>query len=350
MSILNSKQRIVIIMFRPKVLAIFRLCTLVLIGTLILTGCAPAQKAATQAPAEKLKTINASFVSRPINVPSIVARENKLFENEFAKDSIEFKWHDITDPSNQLEALASKSLDFANSLNYVSAILAKANGNDIKIVSAYSRFPKGISLVVKPDGSIKTVADLKGKKIALQKGTMLHEMLIRALSEANLTSQDIELVDMDSTAAATALAAGQVDATILPEPLLSKTISSGKAQKLRSAEGLIPGLAVIAVRSDFAKSQPDIVKRYLQVHKASLDWTQANLEKALTMTAKQNQMNIKGVKALYPEFNFDMSLDQVKSDLLKSAAFLQKEGMIRSNVDINKLVDDLVDPSYLPTK
>ena len=336
-------------MFRPKVLSIFLLSTTVLIGISILAGCAPTQKA-TQAPAEKLKTINASYVSRPINVPSVVAQEKKMFENEFAKDKIEFKWHDITAPSNQLEALAAKSLDFSNSLNYVSAILAKANGNDIKIVSSYSRFPKGISLVVKPDGSIKTVADLKGKKIALQKGTMLHEMLIRALSEVNLTTQDLELVDLDSSAGAAALAAGQVDATILPEPLLSKAIASGQVRKLRSAEGLIPGLTVIAVRSEFAKTQPEIVKRYLQVHKVSIDWSQTNLEEALAITAKQNQMDIKGVKSLYPEFTFEMSLDQVKNDLLKSAAFLQKEGMIRPNVDINKLVDELVDPTYLPTK
>ncbi|MFZ3130686.1 MAG: aliphatic sulfonate ABC transporter substrate-binding protein [Desulfosporosinus sp.] len=336
-------------MFRLKALSIFLLSAIVLIGSTILAGCAPTQKDATQAPAEKLKTINASYVSRPINVPSVVAQEKKMFENEFAKDNIEFKWHDLTVPSNQLEALAAKSLDFSNSLNYVSAILAKANGNDITIVSSYSRFPKGISLVVKSDGSIKTVADLKDKKIAMQKGTMLHEMLIRALSEVSLTTQDLELVDLDSSAGAAALAAGQVDATILPEPLLSKALASGKVQKLRSAEGLIPGLTVIAVRSEFAKTQPEIVKRYLQVHKASIDWSQTNLEEALAMTAKQNQMDIQGVKALYPEFTFEMSLDQVKNDLLKSAAFLQKEGMIRATVDINKLVDELVDPTYLPT-
>lgn len=336
-------------MFR-SVLSIFRLSTLILLCAIILTGCAPAQKADTQAPTENPKTINASYVSRPINVPSIVAQERKLFENEFSKDSIDFKWHNITAPSNQLEALAAKSLDFSNSLNYVSAILAKVNGNDIKIVSSYSRFPKGISLVVKPDGSLKTVADLKGKKVALQKGTMLHEMLIRALAEVNLTTQDLELVDMDSTAAAAAMAAGHIDATILPEPLLSKAIASGKVQKLRSAEGLIPGLTVIAVRSDFAKTQPELVRRYLQVHKASIDWSQANLEQALGMTAKQNQMDIKGVKSLYPAFTFEMSLDQVKNDLLNSAAFLQKEGMIRPDVDLAKLVEELVDPSYLPTK
>ncbi len=61
-------------MFRLKVLSIFLLSTTVLIGISILAGCAPTQKT-TQAPAEKLKTINASYVSRPINVPSVVAQE-----------------------------------------------------------------------------------------------------------------------------------------------------------------------------------------------------------------------------------------------------------------------------------
>ena len=329
-------------MFRPKLLFVL------VFFTIILFGCS-SSKTANQSLPEKPKTINASYVSRPINVPSIVAQEKKMFENEFEKDGIEFMWHDISVPSNQLEALAAKSLDFSNSLNYVSAILAKANGNDIKIVSSYSRFPKGISLVVKADGSVNTVADLKGKKIALQKGTMLHEMLIRALSEVNLTTHDLELVNMDSTAAVAAITAGHVDATILPEPLLSKAVATGKVKKLRSAEGLIPGLAVIAVRSEFAKIHPELVKRYLEVHKASIDWSEANLEEALTMTARKNQMEIKGVMGLYPVFTFEMSLNEVKGDLLKSASFLQKEGMIRPEVDINKVVDELVDPSFLPT-
>ncbi|AFQ42726.1 ABC transporter substrate-binding protein [Desulfosporosinus meridiei] len=329
-------------MFRSKLLLIFLLCTTLLIG------CAT-QSSSNQTPPDKPKEINASYVSRPINIPSVVAKEKKMFEEEFAKDGIEFKWHDIPAPSNQLEALASKSLDFSNSLNYVSVILAKASGNDIKVISSYSRFPKGISLVVTPNGSISTIADLKGKKIALQKGTMLHEMLIRALAEVNLTTQDLELVNMDSNAAATAIATGQVDATILPEPLLSKTIATGKVKKLRTAEGLISGLTVIAVRSEFAQTQPELVKRFLKVHKASVDWSKTNLEEAFSITATQNQLDIKGVKNLYPAFNFDISLNDVKSDLQESASFLQKEGMIRPDVDINKLVEDLVDPSYLPT-
>ncbi|MGC7872789.1 ABC transporter substrate-binding protein [Desulfosporosinus sp. SYSU MS00001] len=340
----------VITTVRSKSIVIILLSFLFLVSATILSGCSAAKQTTSSTTAKKPQVINASYVSRPINVPSIVAKNKQLFEQEFSKDGIKFQWHDLSDPSNQLEALASKSLDFANSLNYVSVILAKAHGNDLKIISAYSRFPKGISLVVNPQENIKTIQDLKGKKIALQKGTMLHEMLIRALAQANLTAEDLEIVDMDSTAGAAALASGQVDATILPEPLLTKAVAAGKAKKLISAEGLIPGLSVIAVRSDFAASYPDIVKRYLAIHQSSLDWTQSHLSDALALAASENKMGLPAVKALYPEFSFAMSLDQVKSDLLKSAEFLQSQGMIKQNVDLNKLVNDLVDPNFLPAK
>lgn len=313
--------------------------------TLLLSGCSAANS--QQQPALP-KTINASYVSRPINVPSIAAQDKKMFETEFEKDSIQFKWHDLTTPDSQLEALASGSLDFANSLNNLSAILAKANGNDIKVISAYSTFPKGIALVAGSGTGISREADLKGKKIGLQSGTMLYQMLVKDLGLSNLTVNDITLVNMDSAAALTALVSGQIDATILPDPLLSKAIASGKATKIRSAEGLISGLSVIAVRSDFAEKYPDLVKRFLAVHKQSIDWSTDNLDQALQLAADKNQMDIKAVKKMYPEFSFAMSLDNAKEDLRQSAEFLKKEGMIPSDTNTEKLINDLIDSSFMP--
>lgn len=313
--------------------------------TLLLSGCSSTSISQQQT---SPKTINASYVSRPINVPSIVAQDKQMFETEFAKDNIQFKWHDLTTPDNQLEALASGSLDFANSLNNLSAILAKANGNDIKVISAYSTFPKGIAIVAGSNAGISEDADLKGKKIGLQSGTMLYQMLIEDLAKSNLTKNDITLINMDSSTALTALLSGQIDATILPDPLLSKAIASRKAHKIRSAEGLISGLSVISVRSDFAKKYPNLVKQYLAVHKQSIDWSRDNLDQALQLTATKNQMDIKTVEKMYPEISFDISLDNAKQDLIQSAEFLKKEGMIPSNTDTTKLINDLIDTSFMP--
>lgn len=311
---------------------------------LTLPGC---QGATTSEP-EKPKVINISYSFRPINVPSIVALEKKLFEEEFAKEGIEVKWHQLEGPATT-EALAAKSIDIATSLNYVSAIIAKANGSDIKIISSYSKFPKGIGLVAGVDTEVASVSDLKGKKIALQTGTMLHEMLIKALKKVNIDVSDVEIIGMASPDAANALLQKHVDAAILPDPLLTKVISSNKAQLLTNAEGLILGQAVIAARTDFLKRYPDVAKKFLEIHNKSITWSNENKEEALELASKINEMDIKAVNVLYPKFDFSMEIDQNNIARLKEAAdFLKTYSFIKNDNNTDSTVDSLVDISYLP--
>lgn len=311
---------------------------------LALTGC---QSEVTEQP-EKPKVINISYSLRPINVPSIVALEKKIFEEEFAKEGIEIKWYELEGPATT-EALAAKSIDFATSLNYVSAIISKANGNDIKIISSYSKFPKAIGLVAGVDSGVSTVADLKGKKVALQKGTMLHEMLIKALEEANLKASDVELVGMASPDAANAVLQQHVDAAILPDPLMTKALSSKKVILLTNAEELILGQAIIAARTDFVQKYPDITKRFLEIHNQTIIWSDSNQEEALNLASQVNQMDIKAVKALYPKFDFRPAIDQNNiTKLIESADFLKLYKMIKADTDTEALIEDLVDISYLP--
>ncbi len=320
------------------------LTTIILILSLLLTltGCQEVK------PIEKPKVINISYSFRPINVPSIVALEKKIFEEEFAKEGIEVKWYELEGPATT-EALAAKSIDFATSLNYVSAIISKANGNDMKIISSYSKFPKAIGLVAGADSEVSSVADLKGKKVALQKGTMLHEMLIKALEEVNLKAGDVEIVGMASPDAANAVLQKHVDAAVLPDPLMTKAISSKKVKILRNAEGLILGQAVIAARTDFIQNYPEITKRFLEIHNQTLAWADSNQDEALNMASKVNQMDIKAVQALYPKFDFKISIDE--NNILKltnSTEFLKANGFIKADTNTDELIKELIDTSYLP--
>lgn len=324
---------------------------LLLIFLLLLpvAGCQDGTKQpAAKPPAEKLKVINISYSLRPLNVPTIVALEKKMFEEEFAKDGIEVKWHELEGPATT-EALAAKSIDIATSLNYVSAIISKANGNDIKVISSYSKFPKAIGLVSGADSGVSSVADLKGKKIALQKGTMLHEMLIKALERENLTASDVEIIGMQSPDAANAVVQKHVDAAVLPDPLLTKTMSSQKVKLLKNAEGLILGQAIIAARTDFLNQYPDIAKKFLEIHNKTLNWSNTNQEEALNLASQVNQMDIKAVKALYPKFDFSLKIDQDNILKLKeSADFLKNYNLIKKDINPDTLINNLVDPAYLP--
>ncbi|KUO63354.1 MAG: aliphatic sulfonate ABC transporter substrate-binding protein [Gracilibacter sp. BRH_c7a] len=321
--------------------------TLILISVFllvtILTGCS-----AEVPEPEKPKVINISYSLRPINVPTIVALQKKIFEEEFAKAGIEIKWYELEGPATT-EALAAKSIDIATSLNYVSAIITKANGNDIKIISSYSKFPEAIGLLAGVDSGISSVSDLKGKKVALQKGTMLHEMLIRALENSNLSTDDVEVINMPSPDAANALLQQHVDAAILPDPIMANVISSQKAKLIITAEDIILGQAVVAARTEFLTNYPEIVKRFLEVHNQTLDWAENNMDESLKMASNVNEINIKAVKMLSPKFDFSLGIDNDNIAMLKqSASFLQDNDFIKVDANTETLIDNLVDTSFLP--
>lgn len=125
---------------------------------------------------ESLKEINVSYVKSPFNLPSIVVKNRQMLEKAFEGKGIRVKYYEINSGAKQAEAMAAKSLDIAGVINTTSVILANANGNHVEIISGYSKPSKVFSLVVKDPG-IRSVRDLKGKKIAGPKGTVLHQML-----------------------------------------------------------------------------------------------------------------------------------------------------------------------------
>ena len=154
-------------------------------------GSAPATPSAPAKPAAaNPKSISLTYVKAPLNVPSIVEKKLGLLEKEFAKDKIAVQYPEITVGSKQTEAMAAGSLDFAHALGGTSAILAAANGVDLKIIAIYSRAPKAFVVLTKGD-KIQKVSDLKGKKVAGPKGTILHQLILAALAKEGLKPDDI---------------------------------------------------------------------------------------------------------------------------------------------------------------
>jgi len=199
------------------------------------------------------------------------------------------------------------------------------------------------------DSGISSVSDLKGKKVALQKGTMLHEMLIRALENSNLSTDDVEVINMPSPDAANALLQQHVDAAILPDPIMANVISSQKAKLIITAEDIILGQAVVAARTEFLTNYPEIVKRFLEVHNQTLDWAENNMDESLKMASNVNEINIKAVKMLSPKFDFSLGIDNDNIAMLKqSASFLQDNDFIKVDANTETLIDNLVDTSFLP--
>ena len=144
------------------------------------------------------------------------------------------------------------------------ALVAKINGNPIKSIYVYSR-PEWTALVTTKDSTISKVADLKGKRVAVTRGTDPHIFLVRALLDAGLSEKDITPVLLQHADGKTALIRGDVDAWAGLDPMMAQAeVEDGAKLFYRNAAANTWG--ILNVREEFAKDHPDLVKRVLAVY------------------------------------------------------------------------------------
>lgn len=310
---------------------------MVLVGTV---GCSttndkkdePAKKEASLP-----KEINLTYVKSPLNVPSILEKKDDLFGKEFKKDNIKVNFHEITTGPEQTQALAAGEIDFLHALGGTSALIAASNGVELKILNTYSRSPKGF-MILTNNNSIKSAADLVGKKVAGPKGTILHQVLISALDKEGLSMDDVEFVNMGIPEASAALSDGSVDAALIAGPAALKAMKSG-SKLVANGEGLVDGIIVTAVSTDFAEKHPEIVERFMKVEKETLEYVNNNFDEAMEKVAKEVDLSLEETKELYAWYDFSLDItDKDISSLEDTQDFLIKNKLQEKKVNIKELI------------
>src|SRR3954467_13380280 len=231
-------------------------------------GFAPlAGGAFAQAP----KEIRLDFAT--YNPVSLVLKEKGLLEKAFEKDGITIRWVQTLGSNKALEFLNAGSLDFGSTAGSA-ALVARINGNPIKSIYVYSR-PEWTALVARKDSGIGKVTDLKGKRVAVTRGTDPHIFLVRALQEAGLTERDVKLVLLQHPDGRLALDRGDVDAWAGLDPMMAAAeVENGDVLFYRKPEANTWG--ILNVREDFAAKNPDLVKRVLEVYEEARIWSLEN--------------------------------------------------------------------------
>src|SRR5215207_5996195 len=239
-----------------------------LFASAVLVGLAPTS---TLFAADKPKEIRIDWAT--YNPVSMVLKDKGLLEKEFEKDGIAIRWVQAAGSNKALEFLNASSIDFGSTAGSA-ALVAKINGNPIKSIYVYSR-PEWTALVTRKDTGISTVAELKGKRVAVTRGTDPHIFLVRALADAGLTEKDVRLVLLQHPDGRLALERGDVDAWAGLDPMMaSAEIESGAVLFYRKPEANTWG--ILNVREEFAKKHPELVTRVLEVYEEARRWSLAN--------------------------------------------------------------------------
>src|SRR5690242_308918 len=209
------------------------------------------------------------------NPVSMVLKQKGLLEKEFAKDGISVVWVQSAGSNKALEFLNAGSIDFGSTAGSA-ALVAKINGNPIKSVYVYSR-PEWTALVTGKDSKIASVADLKGKRVAVTRGTDPHIFLVRALLDAGLSEKDITPVLLQHADGKTALIRGDVDAWAGLDPMMAQAeVEEGAKLFFRKADANTWG--ILNVREQFLKDYPDVVRRVLATYEEARKYSLANYD------------------------------------------------------------------------
>jgi sulfonate transport system substrate-binding protein len=220
--------------------------------------------------------------------------------------------------------------------------------NPIKSVYVYSK-PEWTALVTRKDTDIKTVADLKAKRVAVTRGTDPHIFLVRALETAGLRERDIRPVLLQHPDGAIALIRGDVDAWAGLDPMMAQTeLRDGARLFYRNADANTYG--ILNVREDFARDYPDLVKRVVAVYEAGRTYALAHQDAVEESFIAATKLPKEVVQKQLRE-RTDLSngkIGQAQRDAILGAGLaLQQAGVIKSNVDVKRILDDLIDDRYV---
>jgi sulfonate transport system substrate-binding protein len=298
--------------------------------------------------AEALKEIRIDWAT--YNPVSLILKQKGMLEKEFAKDGIRIVWVQSAGSNKALEYLNAGSIDFGSTAGSA-ALVARINGNPIKSIYVFSR-PEWTALVTTKDSKIATTADLKGKRVAVTRGTDPHIFLVRALLDAGLTEKDITPVLLQHADGKTALIRGDVDAWAGLDPMMAQAeIEDGARLFFRKPDANTWG--ILNVREQFLKDNPQTVQRVLATYEEARKYSLANydeLKKALVVATKlPDEVADKQFKE-----RTDLSSSRIgapqRDSILAAGTALQQAGVIDAKIDIKAALDQLIDDGVpLPT-
>jgi sulfonate transport system substrate-binding protein len=277
------------------------------------------------------------------NPVSMVLKDQALLEKEFAKDGISIRWVQSLGSNKALEFLNAGSLDFGSTAG-AAALVAKINGNPIKSIYVYSR-PEWTALVTGKKSAIAKVADLKGKRVAVTRGTDPHIFLVRALQGVNLSEKDITPVLLQHPDGKTALIRGDVDAWAGLDPMMAQAeVEDGARLFFRNAGANTWG--ILNVREEFVKQHPAAVKRVLAVYERARNYSLANygeVKRVFIAATKLPESVVDKQLKERTELTHSKIGAAQRESILAAGIALQQAGVIAPSVNVQAVVDALID-------
>jgi sulfonate transport system substrate-binding protein len=211
-------------------------------------------------------------------------------DKRLADKGIAVKWTEFPAGPQLLEGLNVGSIDFGT-VGEAPPIFAQAAGANLVYVGNEPPSPHSEAIVVPKGSTLRSLADLKGKKIALNKGSNVHFLLVKALEKAGIAYADIQPVYLPPADARAAFERGAVDAWVIWDPFLAAAEKQLGARVLIDGQGLVANHQFYLASRGFAQQNPELVRVLLDELAKVDDWGRTHGPEVATILSAQTGLS-----------------------------------------------------------
>ena len=207
-------------------------------------------------------------------------------EQRLAAKNISVRWTEFPAGPQLLEGLNVGSVDFGT-VGEAPPIFAQAAGANLVYVGNEPPSPASEAIVVPRESKLRSLAELKGKKIALNKGSNVHYLLVKALEKAGVAYQDVQVVYLPPADARAAFERGSVDAWVIWDPFLAAAEKQIGARVLADGKGLVANYQFYLAARPYAEKNQEVVRIVLEEIARVDEWGAANPKDVASILAQQ---------------------------------------------------------------
>jgi len=259
--------------------------------------------------------------------------------------NVKINWVLSQGSNKALEYLRGNSIQFGQTAGSA-ALLGRANGAPVQAIGA-STNAEWTAIVVPANSPIKTLGDLKGKRIAATPGTDPNIFLLRALATVGLSGKDITLVPLQHPLGRQALDEGQVDAWAGLDPFMAEAqLQNHDILIYRNKSLISPG--VLLTREDFEAAHPEVVKAVLQAYAKARAWAIANPNETAQIVVKEAGLPLAVAKLQLNRCNFhgEAITPAEQARILAAGPILQSSGKLTAGANLPQAEATLVNTSF----
>jgi sulfonate transport system substrate-binding protein len=312
------------------------LTTICLLAALTACGSQTPKETAATSAAEGQRVIRIGF--QKYGTMNVLKAQGWL-EKRLADAGVKVEWTEFPGGPQLLEALNVGSIDIGHT-GEAPPIFAQAAGAPLVYLAHEPPSPQGEGILV-PNGSpVKTVADLKGKKVALNKGSNVHYLLVKQLEAAGLQYKDVKTAFLPPADARAAFEQGSVDAWVVWDPFLAAAQTATNATLLADGRGVVSNHEFYLASRTFAENHPDIIDALLDELNKVDEWAKNNQDELAELLSAQLGIDVPSLKlaAGRREYGVRPITDEVIAEQQRIADTFAKLGLIPQPIHVKDAV------------